>query len=67
MQAPDGETLNFDNPPNKNRLAWLVITCCMVLATTFLCLRLYARCWKTKRIQFEESKYSLIIPRDELG
>lgn len=70
MQAPDGVTPNFDNPPNENALAWFVTTICMVVATIFLCLRLYAVTWKTKELRVEEGKAPLvtrILMRSDFG
>lgn len=56
MEAPDGIAPDYDDPPNKNGLAWFVTTFCMVIATTFNCLRLYARTWKTKEVRREEGR-----------
>lgn len=56
MEAPDGVTPDFDSPPNENTLAWFVTTFCMVVATTFFLLRLYAGTWKTKEVRLEEGK-----------
>lgn len=61
MEAPDGVTPDFDNPPNANGLAWFVTTFCMVITTSSLCLRLYARTWKTKQVRIEEGTNSIFI------
>lgn len=54
LDAPEGVTPDFDNPPNENGLAWFVTTFCMVIATICLCLRAYARLWLTRKVQIEE-------------
>lgn len=54
MQAPDGITPNFDNPPNENVLAWIITSFCMAVGSIFFLLRLYARGWKNKEIRTEE-------------
>lgn len=58
MAAPDGVTPDFDNPPNRNVLAMFVQTFCTVLATIFLCLRLYAGVWKKREIRPEDGRAS---------
>ncbi|KAH8689592.1 hypothetical protein BGW36DRAFT_412363 [Talaromyces proteolyticus] len=54
LQPPEGVTPNFDNPPNNNRLAYIVLTLCAVVATICLLLRLYARVILLRKIQIEE-------------
>ncbi|KAJ5218878.1 uncharacterized protein N7498_000977 [Penicillium cinerascens] len=54
LQAPEGVTPNFDNPPNKNGLAWFVTTLCMVVATMCLFLRITVRLWLEKKLRVEE-------------
>ncbi|KAJ5547758.1 hypothetical protein N7513_004992 [Penicillium frequentans] len=54
LAAPEGVTPNFDNPPNKNGLAWIVTTLCMVVATICLFLRLFVRLWLEKKLRVEE-------------
>lgn len=61
MEPPDGVTPDFDNPPNKNSLAWFVTTLCMVVATIFFCLRLYAVTWKTKKVRPEEGRAPSVL------
>lgn len=52
--APEGVTPIFDNPPNKNYLAWLVYTSCAVFVVLSVILRLYARVSMYKQIHIEE-------------
>ncbi|KAJ5754433.1 hypothetical protein N7533_003976 [Penicillium manginii] len=33
LAAPEGVTPDFENPPNRNGLAWFVTTLCMVIST----------------------------------
>ncbi|RKU43781.1 hypothetical protein DL546_004585 [Coniochaeta pulveracea] len=54
LEPPAGVTANFDNPPNKNGLAWFVTTFCMVISTLFLLVRLYAKIWVRKETRTEE-------------
>lgn len=61
MEPPDGMTPDFDDPPNENTLAWVVMTFCMVVATTFFGLRLYAGTWKTKKVRPEEGIRALLF------
>lgn len=56
LPAPEGITPNFDDPPNNNVLAWFVTTLCMIVATSCVCLRLFARVWIDKRIRVEEGE-----------
>lgn len=58
--APAGVTPNFENPPNKNGLAWFVTTICAIVVASSACLRLYARVWMCKRVRIEEG--SIPIP-----
>lgn len=59
--APDGVTPNFENPPNKNGLAWFVTTICAVVVTSSVCLRLVARVWMYRRIRIEEGSIPVLI------
>ncbi|KAH7411401.1 hypothetical protein BKA64DRAFT_569183 [Cadophora sp. MPI-SDFR-AT-0126] len=54
LMAPPGVTPNFDEPPNKNGLAWFITTTCMVISTLCVLLRGYAKLWLTKKIGIEE-------------
>ncbi|KAB5531373.1 hypothetical protein GE09DRAFT_1252038 [Coniochaeta sp. 2T2.1] len=54
LEPPPGITAVFDNPPNKNSLAWFVTTFCMVISTVCLFVRLYAKLWVLRRIRVEE-------------
>lgn len=56
LPAPEGVTPNFDNPPNRNGLAYFVTTFCIFVATLCLILRAYIRTWKEKRLYKEEGK-----------
>ncbi|KAK0119463.1 hypothetical protein ONS95_010911 [Cadophora gregata] len=54
LAPPPGVTPNFNEPPNKNALAWFVTTTCMVVATLCVLLRGYAKIWLTRKIEIEE-------------
>lgn len=54
LDPPPGVTANFDNPPNRNGLAWGVTTVCTVILTLCLLIRLYARTWMEKKLRVEE-------------
>ncbi|KAI5240562.1 hypothetical protein E4T47_05494 [Aureobasidium subglaciale] len=54
LAPPAGITADFDNPPNKNYLAWIVTTLCMAFATFSVIVRLYAKVLIMKRPQVEE-------------
>ena len=54
LAAPAGVTADFDNPPNRNGLAWFVTTFCMIIATLSLLIRGYAKLWVKKEIHVEE-------------
>lgn len=60
LPAPEGVTPDFDNPPNKNGLAWFVTTFCMVVATMCLFLRIIVRLWLEKKLRVEECKLTSI-------
>ncbi|KAJ4397790.1 hypothetical protein N0V93_002027 [Gnomoniopsis smithogilvyi] len=55
MEAPEGVTPDFDNPPNQNALAWFVTTFCMVIATACLLVRLYSRVWQQGKFRHIEA------------
>lgn len=57
LEAPEGVTPDFDNPPDRNDLACFVTTLCLVVSTICLMIRAYARTWKEKRLHKEESEY----------
>jgi hypothetical protein len=54
MAPPEGVEPNFDNPPNRNSLAWFVTTLCLAVSTLCVVLRTYARIWRTKALHYEE-------------
>jgi hypothetical protein len=54
LEPPSGVTAVFDNPPNKNGLAWFVTTFCMVISTCCLFVRLYAKVWVRRETRAEE-------------
>ena len=56
LEAPEGVTPDFENPPDRNDLAWFVTTLCLVVSTICLLIRAYARTWREKRLHKEESK-----------
>lgn len=56
MALPDGETRNFENPPNENGLAMAIITITLVVGTVCVLLRGYARLYLLRKVQIEESK-----------
>ncbi|WKT54317.1 hypothetical protein QSH57_004901 [Fusarium oxysporum f. sp. vasinfectum] len=43
LEAPNGVTPEFENPPNGNILAYRITTFCMVLTTLCVIIRLYGR------------------------
>lgn len=54
---PDGITANFEDPPNRNGLAWAVTTVCTVVLTLCFCVRLYARVWMERSVRVEEGEF----------
>ncbi|KAI1843003.1 hypothetical protein JX266_010856 [Neoarthrinium moseri] len=54
LDHPEGIVPNFDNPTNKNGLAWFVTTFCMAIATLCLLIRAYARIIMLKQPGIEE-------------
>jgi hypothetical protein len=59
LAAPEGVTPDFENPPNRNGLAWFVTTLCMVISTACVCLRLFTRAWIDQKIRKEEGEFGL--------
>lgn len=55
LPAPDGITPEFDNPSNRNGLAWFVTKFCLVVSTLCLFLRTWVRTIKQKKLHIEES------------
>ncbi|KAG9523715.1 hypothetical protein KCV07_g2301, partial [Aureobasidium melanogenum] len=54
LPAPNGVTADFENPPNKNGLAWFVTTFCMLFATALVLARGYAKLRILKAAHIEE-------------
>ncbi|KAL5592544.1 hypothetical protein FOBRF1_013570 [Fusarium oxysporum] len=48
LEAPNGVTPEFENPPNGNTLAYRITTFCMVLTTLCAIIRLYGK-WLLER------------------
>lgn len=65
LEPPPGVTANFDNPPNRNGLAWGVTTVCTVILTLCLLIRLYARTWMEKKLRVEEGNIYLYFSLEE--
>ena len=61
MPPPEGETANFDNPPNQNTLAMVIITVTLALSTLCLLLRAYARIYLLRKVQIEEGEYAVDV------
>lgn len=59
LAAPSGVTPNFENPPNRNGLAWFVTTFCVVVATMCVFLHLFVRLRLEKKIRPEDGKLIL--------
>ncbi|KAH7146125.1 hypothetical protein EDB81DRAFT_651229 [Dactylonectria macrodidyma] len=55
LEASDGVTPEFENPPNGNVLAWAVTTFCMVVTTLCLFIRAYGRIWLERKFTIEEA------------
>ncbi|CAD0017548.1 unnamed protein product, partial [Aureobasidium pullulans] len=54
LVPPAGFTPDYDDPPNRNGLAWFVTTFCMLFATTLVVVRLYAKFRILKAVHTEE-------------
>lgn len=62
LPAPAGVTPDFDNPSNRNGLAWIITTFCMVIATMCLLLRGFTRIWLERKIRVEEGQQAIRVP-----
>ncbi|KAI1812314.1 hypothetical protein GGS20DRAFT_591748 [Poronia punctata] len=64
LPPPAGLVSNFDNPPNQNVLAFVIITILLFIATSTVILAVYAKVFFIRKIYFEDSKvgytYSMI-------
>lgn len=56
MVAPEGETANFENPPNENTMAMVIITVTLVIATLCIMLRAYGRVYLLRKVGIEEGE-----------
>ncbi|KAF7558193.1 hypothetical protein G7Z17_g19 [Cylindrodendrum hubeiense] len=54
LAPPDGVTSNFNNPPNRNDLAWGVLLTCSIITTICFCVRAYGRLYLARKFQTEE-------------
>lgn len=54
LPAPNGVRADFENPSNKNGLAWFVTTFCMLFATALVLARGYAKLRILKAAHIEE-------------
>ena len=56
MEAPEGVTPNFVDPPNRNGMVNGVLTMFTVISTLCICLRMYAKVYVMRKMQLQESK-----------
>lgn len=61
LEAPEGITYNFENPPNHNSLALAVIVISTVIVTVSGLLRLYSRVFVSKKLFIEDCKLPLLL------
>lgn len=54
LEPPPGITANFDDPPNRNGLAYFVTTICVVISSLCVLIRLYSKVSMEKRLRVEE-------------
>jgi hypothetical protein len=54
---PAGVTPNYDDPPNKNKIAIVVISICIGLSLIFCVLRIYTRVFLVKRVKVEDCEF----------
>ncbi|TAQ89054.1 hypothetical protein B7494_g2623 [Chlorociboria aeruginascens] len=72
LDPPPGAVQDLDNPPNGNSTVVAVYTVCMVIATIFVALRLYAKFIFLKAPRIQDSTYQnastsyLFIPPQKL-
>ena len=56
MVAPKGEKANFEDPPNENTMAMVIITLTLVISTLCILLRAYGRVYLLRKIGIEEGE-----------
>ncbi|KAL1953357.1 hypothetical protein VTO42DRAFT_2978 [Malbranchea cinnamomea] len=54
MEPPEGVTPNFDNPPNRNTLAIVIITVTLGITTVCFLLRAYYRLYLLRKVQIQD-------------
>jgi hypothetical protein len=54
---PPGIIPNYDNPPNDNRLAIIVITVSIALTTVAGLVRFYSRVFCSRRVRIEDCSF----------
>ncbi|KAI1260125.1 hypothetical protein F5Y18DRAFT_261077 [Xylariaceae sp. FL1019] len=59
LTPPDGVTPNFDDPPNLNGVSLAGLLVCLIVATIFLCIRIYVKFWKLR--QWHLADFLMII------
>ncbi|CAJ2509079.1 Uu.00g141050.m01.CDS01 [Anthostomella pinea] len=54
MPPPPGETSNFTNPPNGNATGLGALLLMLIISTIFICIRMYANAFITKKFWVED-------------
>lgn len=62
LAPPTGVVSNFDNPPNRDGLTLGVIITSVILATTFVLIRIYSKVFVTKKISIPDGMRSFDNP-----
>lgn len=56
LAPPTGVQSQFANPPNHNAMVIAVTSICLILATTFVLLRVYSKAFIDRRVNIEDGK-----------
>lgn len=67
LAPPAGVIPDFDNPPNRNKLALGVLIASAVFATICVLIRAYGRIVLLRRFKTEESTYRLVLIKHDMG
>ncbi|KAH7323134.1 hypothetical protein B0I35DRAFT_477021 [Stachybotrys elegans] len=54
MTPPPGIVPNFEDPPNRTRLGFIITTTCLVITSFFWLVRVYSRLFLLRRVRLED-------------
>jgi hypothetical protein len=57
LNPPDGESFQFEDPPNSDNIAWGILTTCIVLVSLTSIMHVFCRTFVVKKFYLEDSEW----------